>query len=53
MPQPAVAAGRIEQRRELLERAPQRAACARRVLQVESAVLRLFERLARSPCRRA
>ena len=48
----AAAAG-LEQRRELLERAPERAAGAGGVLEMQRAALGLGERLARRPRRRA
>ena len=40
-PDPLVAAGGVDQRRELLERAPERPAGARRVLEVQLAVVGL------------
>ena len=51
--EPLVAAGRVDQRGQLGERAPERPARARGVLQVQRAALGLGERLARSPRRRA
>ena len=47
-PEALVAAGGLEQRGQLLERAPERAARAGRVLQVQRAALALGQRLARS-----
>ena len=46
MPEPRVAAAGLDQRGQLLERAPERAARAGRVLQVQRARLALGERLA-------
>ena len=51
-PQPLLAAGGVEQPRELLEGAPERAAGPRRVLEVQLAPLALCERLA-DRCSRA
>ena len=45
-PEPGVAAGGVDQRRELLDRAPERAAGAGRVLEMQRAALALGERLA-------
>ena len=44
-PEPLAAAGGVEQRRQLLERAPERAAGAGRVLEVQRAALGLRQRL--------
>ena len=52
-PRRVVAAGRLDQRGQLVERAPERAAGARGVLEVQRAALALGQRLARSPRPRA